>query len=178
MPQLPHWPPHPSSPHALPPQLGLQGSVPLPTHWNPAPHVWSAGQVPHETPQPLSPHCLPLHEQLVPAVAPSAPSVAPSAPFVPVPPPVITVFWPVVAPSVVVDSGSSAPLSEQAIVVTDSAITAIIIVRILCNCFTSTTPCARCARWREANDVEANVKRNFAGSSGPDLKMRFSSVSF
>jgi hypothetical protein len=53
--QAPQEPPHPSSPHCLPPQLGVQ------THWPLALQVSVPGQVPHDPSQPSSPHCLPMH---------------------------------------------------------------------------------------------------------------------
>jgi hypothetical protein len=94
--QLPHEPPQPSSPQALPLQIGVQEHQPLASqvfpvaqlpqepphpsgpqtfpvqlgthlHWPLASQVLPVGQVPQEPPQPSGPHCLPLHLRMHPS---------------------------------------------------------------------------------------------------------------
>ena len=58
--QVPHEPPQPSLPHALPVQSGVQ--VPPGVHW-PAALQFSLGwHAPQSPPQPSLPHARPLHE--------------------------------------------------------------------------------------------------------------------
>jgi hypothetical protein len=54
--QVPHDPPHPSSPQAFPLHFGTQ----VATHWPLVLHVSPVGQVPHDPPHPSSPQLLPV----------------------------------------------------------------------------------------------------------------------
>jgi len=58
VPQVPHEPPQPSSPHCFPLQLGVQLAV---THAPFASHAIGAVHVPQVPPQPSGPQAFPLH---------------------------------------------------------------------------------------------------------------------
>jgi hypothetical protein len=54
--QVPHEPPHPSSPHSLKKQSGSQSPLHLPDHES---HVSPYGHEPQDPPHPSGPHSLP-----------------------------------------------------------------------------------------------------------------------